>query len=317
MKVWKKGLFIGLFSSMLWEQHAVAAAVGLQAQPLGVLLPDPLPERTRPDVTAVLTVQAEMERLPLQVVQHAVAEQARWASFEPEVTPDEQKRQTELSKLTAHELRELLHQIEAEEQERARVAAEQQAAARKEAERKEAAHRATLSSRGTVVVTSAAGTQSSHQQGQQSQPAGNQHVQPATGSNAAPTLMNQPGVGSPRGAQVVTMAMQYQGSPYRYGGTTPGGFDCSGFIQYVMQQAGITLPRTTYQQIGAGTPVARGALQAGDLVFFAPGGNTTGHVGLYVGNGRFLHADQTRGVVVSELNSGYWAGVYQAAVRVL
>lgn len=128
--------------------------------------------------------------------------------------------------------------------------------------------------------------------------------------------MEQSGVTGTLGSRVVTLALRYQGAPYQYGGTSPSGFDCSGFIQYVMSEAGVAVPRTTYQQINAGVQVAQANLQPGDLVFFACGGSPASHAGIYIGNGQFIHADQTRGIFIDDLNLDCWASVYQTAVRV-
>ncbi|MCC5423451.1 C40 family peptidase [Clostridium botulinum] len=95
------------------------------------------------------------------------------------------------------------------------------------------------------------------------------------------------------GQDIVNYAKQFQGVPYVWGGTSPSGFDCSGFVQYVYRNAaGIELPRDTYGQITKGTPVSQSNLQPGDLVF-----PHTGHVGIYVGNGQIIHSPQTGDVV--------------------
>ena len=90
------------------------------------------------------------------------------------------------------------------------------------------------------------------------------------------------------GDQIVATAMKYLGVPYVWGGTTPAGFDCSGLVQYVFAQNGISLPRTTYDQITVVQQVSLVALQPGDLVFW--GGASPYHVGIYIGDGQYIHA---------------------------
>lgn len=86
------------------------------------------------------------------------------------------------------------------------------------------------------------------------------------------------------GGSIADIALRYQGVPYVYGGTTPGGFDCSGFVGYVYNQAGISLPRTSWAQGSSGTHVSAGEAQAGDIVYYG------GHVGIYLGEGKMVHA---------------------------
>jgi cell wall-associated NlpC family hydrolase len=89
------------------------------------------------------------------------------------------------------------------------------------------------------------------------------------------------------GQRAVSYARRFVGVPYRYGGSSPSsGFDCSGFVRFVYHRFGIELPHSSYADFGLGRRVARAALQPGDLVFF----DGVGHVGLYVGGGRFIHA---------------------------
>jgi cell wall-associated NlpC family hydrolase len=103
------------------------------------------------------------------------------------------------------------------------------------------------------------------------------------------------GTTEPTGGDVVQDAMQYVGTPYQWGGTSPQtGFDCSGFVQYVYNNLGVSLPRTSQEQSTVGTPVASLAdAQPGDLLFFEPGPSGPGHVGIYVGNGEMIDAPHT------------------------
>jgi len=103
-----------------------------------------------------------------------------------------------------------------------------------------------------------------------------------------------------------------------YGGTTPSGFDCSGFVYYVINRSGRTIGRAMTAQINSGIPVARGDLRPGDIVFFnnAPGGRL-GHNGIYIGGGNFIHsANPRRGVVIDTINNGYYNTHYYTARRV-
>jgi peptidoglycan DL-endopeptidase CwlO len=110
---------------------------------------------------------------------------------------------------------------------------------------------------------------------------------------------------------VVGIAMQYLGVPYVYGGSTPSGFDCSGFVMYVFGQIGISLPHNAAAQYGYGMPVSRDQLQAGDLVFF----NGLGHVGIYIGGGQFIHSPHTGDVVKISSLSGWYSSTWVGARR--
>jgi peptidoglycan DL-endopeptidase CwlO len=130
--------------------------------------------------------------------------------------------------------------------------------------------------------------------------------------------VGQPNVSIPSGrySGVVGIAMQYLGTPYVWGGASPSGFDCSGFVMYVFAQVGISLPHYTVAQYNYpdSVSVPRSELQPGDLVFFAG----LGHVGIYVGNGQFIHAPHTGDVVrIDSLGEGWYSSEYDGAKRIL
>jgi cell wall-associated NlpC family hydrolase len=115
-------------------------------------------------------------------------------------------------------------------------------------------------------------------------------------------------------ATLVRFARHYVGVPYSYGGTSPrSGFDCSGFTRFVYAHFGIALPHYSGAQFGMGRRVSRAGLRPGDLLFF----DGLGHVGLYVGAGRFIHAPHTGTRVSIDALDGWYAGRYDGARRLL
>ncbi|WP_088008504.1 C40 family peptidase [Indiicoccus explosivorum] len=132
--------------------------------------------------------------------------------------------------------------------------------------------------------------------------------------SAAPLLPKKASAATPD--EIASYAQQFLGTPYRFGGTTPSGFDCSGYIRYVFNHFGISLPRTSAEQAGVGTAVSKSDLQKGDLVFFAntykPG---ISHTGIYIGNGNVISAESD-GVSISNINTNpYWGPKYATARR--
>ncbi|MGM0769135.1 MAG: C40 family peptidase [Pseudomonadota bacterium] len=108
---------------------------------------------------------------------------------------------------------------------------------------------------------------------------------------------------------------RYQGTPYRYGGTSVNGFDCSGFILTAYEEGlGKQLPRTTSQMLARGNKVSPANIQPGDLVFFRIGGKEQ-HAGIYMGDDRFIHASTSVGVTQSSLTGYYWKGRFTQARR--
>ena len=131
----------------------------------------------------------------------------------------------------------------------------------------------------------------------------------STGAPAPPSAIPAPAPAKFGG--VVGIAMQYLGIPYVYGGSTPAGFDCSGFVMYVYGQVGVSLPHNAAAQYGYGTPVDRSQLQPGDLVFF----NGLGHNGIYIGGGSFIHSPHTGDVVKISSLSGWYDSTWVGARR--
>lgn len=117
--------------------------------------------------------------------------------------------------------------------------------------------------------------------------------------------------------RVIASSMDYIGVPYVFGGTSPYGFDCSGYVQYVFANAGISLPRTADVQYEVGTPISTTDLVSGDLVFFSTYTYGASHVGIYLGENKFIHASSSRGVTIDSLGSSYWSSHYIGARRIL
>jgi cell wall-associated NlpC family hydrolase len=121
---------------------------------------------------------------------------------------------------------------------------------------------------------------------------------------------------TPRSAAALLAAESRIGNPYRYGGSGPDAFDCSGLVAYAYQQVGVSVPRTAAQQYALARPVPRSELRPGDLVFFRLSGREVSHVGIYAGDGQFVHAPQTGGQVrTANLDDEWYRQRYAGAGR--
>ena len=141
----------------------------------------------------------------------------------------------------------------------------------------------------------------------------------STNNNFQDNTHTGDGTGTPAsGQQIVNTAKKYLGVPYVWGGASPSGFDCSGFVYYVLRSCGFNAARTLTTMYRQGTPVDKANLQPGDIVFFAGtyGSGGLSHVGIYVGNGQFIHAPHSGAVVsYADLNSTYYTNHYYGACR--
>jgi len=120
------------------------------------------------------------------------------------------------------------------------------------------------------------------------------------------------------GDAIVARARSFTGTAYRAGGAAPGGFDCSGFVQFLYGQSGVALPRTAESQFEIGRDLRAREIEAGDLVFFRTDGRRVSHVGIATGDGGFIHAPNARSQVrVDRLDAPYWADRYAGARRLV
>lgn len=132
-----------------------------------------------------------------------------------------------------------------------------------------------------------------------------------------PTLEQPVAVTSAQTDRLLREARKWVGTPYRYGGETRSGVDCSGFVMVLFRDVcGLKLPRNSAQQQEYARPIRERELQPGDLVFFASGSRVN-HVGLYVGNRRMIHASPSRGVIEAALDDNYFQRTFHSAGRVI
>jgi len=134
-------------------------------------------------------------------------------------------------------------------------------------------------------------------------------------SNLAP--LGQAFITKKQGAQIVSTAKGLMGVAYVFGGTSPTGFDCSGLLQYVFKMNGLAIPRLADEQYQLGRKAQKHQLSAGDLVFFTTYTSGVSHCGIYVGDGKFLHASSSRGVTINSLDDEYWRARFVGAKKLV
>ncbi|OSX54521.1 C40 family peptidase [Anoxybacillus ayderensis] len=115
---------------------------------------------------------------------------------------------------------------------------------------------------------------------------------------------------------LIAEAQKVIGTPYRAGGTTPKGFDCSGFVSYTYKKLGVSLPRSSEAMYGVGKPVSLNQLAPGDLLFFKTSKHKgISHVAIYIGNGRMVHSTSSKGVKIDSIHQSYWKQRFVGAKR--
>jgi len=218
-----------------------------------------------------------------------------------------------------HEIQKREVRLKKAKQEQAAVVAER-AAARASVERQLGQRRALLSSiKGEIAQMQAAEAARQAQLRRAAEAAAAAQQQTASANALSSTVAPIGGGGGSTGPPpppsshggVVSIAMQYLGVPYVWGGASPSGFDCSGLVMYVYAQVGVSLPHSSYAQYGYGSPVSMSQLQPGDLVFF----NGLSHEGIYVGGGSFIHAPHTGDVVKISSLSGWYSSTFAGGRR--
>ena len=133
----------------------------------------------------------------------------------------------------------------------------------------------------------------------------------------SPLAANDASAANITSSQLSAEAKKYIGVKYRSAGTTTSGFDCSGYVQYVYNKLGVKLPRTSKSMYATGTAVKKNSLVPGDLVFFNTSGSGVSHVGIYIGQGNFIHSSSSKGVSIAKIDDPYyWGKRYIGAKRV-
>ncbi|MDF2874032.1 MAG: NlpC/P60 family protein [Sporomusa sp.] len=142
------------------------------------------------------------------------------------------------------------------------------------------------------------------------------NISSALGAISPNTTNTTTNTNTTKGATIVKSAQKYMGVPYVWGGTTPDGWDCSGYTQYVMKENGITIPRTAAEQYSTGAAIEKSNLKVGDMVFFTTYKPGASHVGFYMGDGKFIHASSAaKQVTINSLSEEYYTEHYIGARR--
>jgi cell wall-associated NlpC family hydrolase len=138
----------------------------------------------------------------------------------------------------------------------------------------------------------------------------------SSSSSSKPSTSTGSSTSSSSASKVISYGKRFMGTPYVWGGAAPGGFDCSGYLNYVYRNAvGVSLPRTVASIYQTGTRVS--SPQPGDIVFFETYQPGASHAGIYIGNGQFMHAGSSTGVTITSLSNSYWSKRYLGAKRYL
>lgn len=140
---------------------------------------------------------------------------------------------------------------------------------------------------------------------------------PTPPKNSSLVSLGKTFINSQQGNKIVETGKNYIGVPYVFGGTTPSGFDCSGFLQYVFKQHGFIIPRLADEQYNLGKAAKVSQLSPGDLVFFSTYADGVSHCGIYVGGRNFLHASSSKGIRIDSLDSSYWSSKFVGAKKII
>lgn len=144
-----------------------------------------------------------------------------------------------------------------------------------------------------------------------------QESMPSVPSGTSIAAYGKTFVSNGKGSVIIETAKKYIGVPYVFGGTTPSGFDCSGFVQYVFREVGYSIPRLADEQYLLGYAARVSELDIGDLVFFSTYMEGASHCGIYTGERNFLHVSSSRGVRIDSLDSDYWSSRFLGARKII